>query len=180
LFRFNKVISEPDFLPLHFVRVLAQAARLLRKHRGKLVATRLSKPLLVEERYGALQALLFDIAFWHLNLGYFDRMTLPSCPQSDVGVVLFSLSAAANDWVDTEKLTRLCTLPVIGVLEAAWDLGAFAMEARILRPLLWFGLLEHRSEPGARRFERHLYRKTPLFDRFLKFDVRIEKPGAGH
>jgi len=38
-FRFNKVINEPDFLPLHVVRLLAQTAKLVRVLRGKLVAT---------------------------------------------------------------------------------------------------------------------------------------------
>src|ERR1700740_2473014 len=33
-FRFNKVINEPDFLPLHVVRQLAQAATLVRAQRG--------------------------------------------------------------------------------------------------------------------------------------------------
>jgi hypothetical protein len=176
----SKVINEPDFLPLHFTRVLAQAARLFRARRGKLMPTRLGRLMLGEEQAGALQAVLFHIAFWHLNLGYFDRVGLPSWPQSDAGVVLWSLSAAANDWLDREKLTRLCTIPVIGVLGSAWDLGSFAMEARILRPLMWFGLLEHRSEPGTGPVERHLYRKTLLFDRFLKFEIEVEKPNARH
>ena len=39
-FRFNKVINEPDFLPLHVVRQLVQAASLVRAQRGKLVACR--------------------------------------------------------------------------------------------------------------------------------------------
>ena len=52
-----------------------------------------------------------------------------------------------------------------------------AMEARILRPLHWFGLLEHRREPipGECFGERHFYRKSSLFDRFLHFDVQIER-----
>lgn len=66
--------------------------------------------------------------------------------------------------------------PVIGVLESQWDFGSGATEDRILRPLVWFGLLE--SQSGARSptemVERRLYRKAPLFDRFLKFDVRVE------
>jgi hypothetical protein len=37
-FRLNKVINEPDFLPLHVVRILAQAATLVCAQRGKLVA----------------------------------------------------------------------------------------------------------------------------------------------
>jgi len=97
-----------------------------------------------------------------------------------VGVVLWSLAAAANDWLDRETLTRLCTVPVIGVLESTWDLGSFATEVRILQPLLWFGLLEHRSEAGTGPVERFLYRKAPLFDRFLKFDVQIERPDTRH
>jgi hypothetical protein len=152
----------------------------LRVLRGKLILTRLGRRRLVEERHGGLQAILFHITFWHLNLGYFDSTPFASWPESDVGVILWSLSAAANDWLDRETLTRLCTLPVIGVLESDWDLGSFAMEARILRPLVWFGLLEHCSEPGTGSIERHLFRKTPLFDRFLKFDVQIESPGTSH
>jgi hypothetical protein len=121
LFRFSKVINEPDFLPLHFVRVLAQATKLFRAQHGKLMPTRLGS-MLVEKRHGALQALLFHIALWHLNLRYFDRNPIDSWPQGGVGVVLWSLSASANDWLDRETLTRLCTIPVIGVLESTWDL----------------------------------------------------------
>jgi len=65
---------------------------------------------------------------------------------------------------------------VIGVLVSQWDLGSGAIEARILRPLVWFGLLgsrhEHRS--ATELVEPRFYRKAPLFDRFLKFDVQVE------
>jgi hypothetical protein len=82
---------------------------------------------------------------------------------------LQAISVAAADWQAPEKLTRLCTIPVNEILQARWDTGSLVMEARILRPLLWFGLLDHRSEkaPGARFAERHFYRKAPLFDRFF-------------
>jgi hypothetical protein len=72
LVRYNKVINEPDFLPLHFVRILTQAAGLFRRFRGKLVATPLGRKILKVEQFGPLQALLFHVAFWHVNLGYFD------------------------------------------------------------------------------------------------------------
>jgi hypothetical protein len=54
------------------------------------------------------------------------------------------------------------------------------MEARILRPLLWFGLLEYRSEkiPDTRFGARHYYRKAPLFDRLLAFDVKMDFVGG--
>ena len=50
------------------------------------------------------------------------------------------------------------------------------MESRILRPLLWFGLLEYRSEKIAdsRFAARHYYRRAALFDRLLTFDVKMD------
>jgi hypothetical protein len=182
LLRFQKVVNEPDFLPLHFVRILAQSAKIFRTYRGKLIPTPLGKRMLALEHHGPLQAVLFHVAFWHMNLAYFDRYALDSWPLTQVGVILWSLSASAHDWLPRETLTRLCTSPVIDVLEWEWDLGSSAMEARILRPLVWFGLLESRTEPrsAADLVERRLYRKAPLFDRFLKFDVQIEGAGTHH
>jgi hypothetical protein len=173
-FRLHKVVNEPDFLPLFFVRHVAQFAKLVRTHRGSLRATRLGKDLLTEDRQRALQAILFHLTFWHADLGYLGR----GVPQRDIGILLWSLSVAATDWQTPEKLTRVCTIPVNEILQASWDTGSLTMEARILRPLLWFGLLEYRAEkaPDSRFAERHFYRKAPLFDRFLTFDVHTEQP----
>jgi hypothetical protein len=113
LFALHKVVNEPDFLPIHFVRVLLQGTKLLRRQRDRLVPTRLGKRMLAPEQCSALQAVLFHIALWHLNLGYFDGNPIDAWPQNDVGVVLWSLSASANDWLLPDKLTRLCTVPVM-------------------------------------------------------------------
>ena len=182
LLRVQKVINEPDVLPLHFVRILTQAAKLLRSYRGKLVPTPLGRRILAAEQHGPLQAVLFHVAFWRMNLAYFDGYPLNSWPQSEMGVILWSLSASAHEWLPRETLTRLCAPPVIGVLEAQWDVGSSAMEARILRPLVWFGLLESRTEPRSPTevVDRRLYRKAPLFDRFVQFDVQIEGSGIRH
>jgi hypothetical protein len=182
LFRYQKVVNEPDFLPLHFIRILTQSAKLFRAYRGKLIPTPLGRRMLAAEQHGPLQALLFHVALWHMNLAYFDGYPLDSLPQSEVGVILWSLSASAHDWLPRETLTRLCASPVIGVLESQWDFGSSAMEARILRPLVWFGLLESRTQPrsATELVNRHLYRKTPLFDRFMKFDVQIEGSDIRH
>ena len=113
---------------------------------------------------------------WQLDLSYLGRGLHDGWPQGDIGVVLWSVSVSANDWQSSHRLTRLCTIPVKGVLEAQWDTGTHAMEGKILRPLWWFGLLEYRREESTgRRFEAsHFYRKTPLFDRFLSFRVKLE------
>jgi len=176
VFQFNKVINEPDFLPLHIVRILAQAATLVSAQRGKLIATSLGESMLSDARQGSLSAILFHIAFWRMDLAYFGRRLLGSWPQADIGIVLWSLSIAAGDWQTSEKLTRLCSIPEPATLTGAWDRSAYAMEARILRPLLWFGLLEYRSEklPDSRFAARHYYRKAALFDRLLAFDVKVD------
>jgi hypothetical protein len=176
-FRFNKVINEPDFLPLHVVRQLAQAATLVRAQRGKLLATPLGKSMLSEARQGSLLAILFHLAFWRMDLGYFGHGLFGSWPQADAGVVIWSLSVCANDWQSAEKLTRLCTIPEPAMFSRSWDRTHYAMEARILRPLVWFGALEHRSEkvPSSPFGEQHLYRKTELFDRLIAFDVQVDQ-----
>ena len=182
-FRFHKVINEPDFLPLFFLRHVAEAAGLLRKFRGHLKVTSRGRELSAGPHLGVLQAVLFHVAFWHLDLGYLDRGLHGRWPQGDAGIVLWSLSIAASDWQSPERLTRLCTIPVNGVLQTAWDTASLAMEAKVLRPLLWFGLLEQRHEEieGSRFGKRHFYRKAGLFDRFLAFDVRLEAaPSARH
>ena len=108
------------------------------------MVTPFGRSMLNEARQGSLLAILFHLAFWHMDLSYFGRGLLGSWPQPDAGVVLWSLSAYANDWQSADKLTRLCTIPQAGLL--AGTKTRYAMEARILRPLLWFELLEQRSE----------------------------------
>ena len=181
-FRLHKVINEPDFLPLFFVRHVAEAGKLLRRYKGYLKVTPAGRKLLEEPHQKALQAVLFHIALWRLDLGYLGRGLHHGWPQHDIGIVLWSLSIAATDWQPPERLTRMCTIPINGVLESTWDTGSHAMEATVLRPLRWFGLLDYRQDDiPERRFEkRHFYRKTPLFDRFLSFDVKLETAGPRH
>lgn len=181
-FWLHKVVNEPDFFPLFYVRHVAEAAKLLRKYKGYLRATSAGRQMLKEPNQQALQAVLFHVAFWYVDFGYLGRSLLGAWPQHDVGIVLWSLSIAANDWQSPDRLTRMCTIPINGVLGSPWDAGAHAMEARILRPLWWFGLLEHRqdADTDSPLGKRHFYRKTALFDRFLSFDVKLEIAGTHH
>lgn len=175
-FRFHKVINEPDFLPLFFVRHVAMAGKLLRRYKGHLKITTAGREMLKEPHQPALQAVLFHVALWRMDLAYLSRGLLHGWPQNQIGVVLWGLSIAANDWQPPGRMARMCAIPIHGVLDAPWDMASHAMEATVLRPLRWFGLLDYRQIDAAEvRFEnRHLYRKTPLFDRFLSFDVRFE------
>ena len=135
-----------------------------------------------EARQGGLLAILFHLAFWHTDLGYFGRGVFGSWPQADAGVVLWSMSVCANYWQTTEKLTRLCTIPEPAMFSGTWDKTPYAIEARILRPLLWFGLLEYHSDqdPDNRFASRRYYRKVALFDRLLTLDVKLHFAQGHH
>ena len=177
-FALHKVVNEPDFMPMFFIRMTVQKAGLLQRRKGKLLPTNSGRELIAQGQQGSLQAILFHIACWRLDLSYFGRGLLGSWPQSDMGVVLWSLSTAASDWGRPEKLSRLCTIPNQAVLENTdWDRGAIAFEARILQLLVC--LLDRRTEsdPGPVLSEMYLYRKSQIFDRFLEFDVKIERQG---
>jgi hypothetical protein len=178
--RFSKVINEPDFPPLHFVRHLVEAAQLIKKQKGHFRITRTGEQVLESPGRDAVQALLFHLAFWMIDLGSFSRGLLGGWPQTDAGIVLWSLSVSANDWTSPERLARLCTIPINGVLDQQYDKAGYAIQGVILRPLNAFGLLEHRTEPIQNQplAKAHFYRKTRLFDRFLKFDVEFES-GVG-
>jgi hypothetical protein len=176
-FQFHKVVNEQDFLPLYFVRHTVQAAKLVRKHKGYVTIAPAGRRLLEPHNLRVLQAVLFHTVFWTLDLSNLGRDRFGAWPQRDRGRVLWSLSVAGNDWTPREILTRMCTVPIIGVLESEWDIGSYAMEAKILRPLLWFGLLEYqeRENPEPMGGKKHCYRKTALFDRFVSFDVRLDQ-----
>ena len=180
VFDFHRVVNEPDFLPLPFVRHLTQAATLLRKHKGHLKISPAGRRMIEEPNIQALQAVLFHVAIWHFDLGVLGRDLHRGWLQRDAGIILWSLSVSANDWQPPARLSRLCTIPINGVLDQQWDTASYAMEAQILRPLQWFGLLEHREEKtdNGDFTNRHFYRKTATFDRFLSFDVRLENADA--
>ena len=78
-FRFHKVVNEPDFLPVFFVRHLVEVAKLVRQHRGVLKATRLGRALVEEPRVQALLAILFHVTFWDCDLSYVCRGLHGSC-----------------------------------------------------------------------------------------------------
>ena len=59
-----------------------------------------------------------------------------------------------------------------------WYQAATMLARHILDPLRWFGLVEYRGPEVSLDIR---WRKTPLFDRFLSFDVRfVDGRTEGH
>jgi hypothetical protein len=78
---------------------------------------------------------------------------------------------------------RTCTVWDPALDEGPADYAGYAFESRVLRPLTWFGLFETRlvgdeSAPAWRRDRQ--YRKTPLSDQALRFNVQLAKPAGPH
>lgn len=175
---YNKVVNEQDFWHLHILRVLLGLAGLLRRQKGFFRTTHRGRGLQQEHAAGALMAHLFRIFFRKLNLAYLSRYQDEDPDlQHTVAFTLYRLPLTAEEWRDAEDLVPLVLLPVAHMPRPTpfGDPAGTELHVRVLRPLEWFGLLERRDLPGEIPIlPRHEYRKTPLFDRFVRFP-----PGFG-
>ncbi len=175
--RYYKVLNESDYVPLSFLHAVIDLAGLGRKHKGTFRLSRLGRALLVPEAAGELNAVLFDATCNRYNLAYLDRRPIEDSFQPQIGLSLFLMSKFAEIPRSPEELLAITTLPVDPPQSDFPIRLDVVFRFRILRYLEWFGLLE--AAPIAANDEAgqpHLYRKTPLFDRFLSFDV--EAPGS--
>ena len=167
---------------LHLLRALVEQAGLIRSGGLWFELTPLGRAMLEPGRRGTLQALLLRHAFWDMDLSRFVHVHsggLPGWwPQGEIGVILWGLSAVAEDWQNAATLTALSTIPDDAISETRRRPASTMFVWRILWPLRWFGLLEYR---GLEETFDVAWRKSVLFDRFLSFDVRLsDSGGAGH
>ncbi len=172
----NKVLNEADVWPLELLHRVAIEGRLLRRQGRALVLAPNGRKALQEGGDGGLLKQLFELVFWRVNLGYWDGYPVSTWPQGDMGVILWCLGHATQQWETPSKLVRLSTIPVNGVRDAVDDFSGKAFELRILRFLTFFGLLDAQQDPAStdRFLPLRRYRKTALFDRVLSFDVALE------
>jgi hypothetical protein len=100
------------FSPLFFLRYLAQAGKSLHRHKGHLRLTPAGKRMLEEPNLRVLQAVLFHTGLWHLDLGYLSRGCHHGWPPRNAGIVLWSLSIAANDWQLRQRRFRFKNISI--------------------------------------------------------------------
>lgn len=173
MYEWNKVINEDDVGSLHLLRVVLELARLVKHSKGFFTLTRKASNFLAEEEAGALFALLFRTHFRKFNLAYRDYLIDNPGLQMTVAYSLFMLSKHASDWIKPEALPPLILLPKvreIDVSDTLIDILENQVETRIIRPLESFGLLEKRyMASDSKYFRRYEIRKTPLYDKFVRF-----------
>jgi hypothetical protein len=172
---FNKVINEADLFPLHTLRIILELGGLIRKTKGTFKTTKKGQKLLAEEKAGELYALLFLAQFQKFNLAYMTFGPENSPVQGAIAYSFYQLWKRADTWQEAETLAPILLLPaVIEQLEIPdHQSGVTSLcSLRIFRPLEEFGLLERRELPSEKKWDKpYEIRKTPLFDRFLRFEL---------
>lgn len=173
ILRFNKVINEPDVMPLHVVRIVCEEAKLIQYRKKKFLVSSRGKELLPDEKAGQLYYELFNSYFKKFNMGYVDRLPAFDCVQNTIVYSFYRLSRIADEFFDMEELFYEIFLPAVRseirkklppVLEVKW-----LIQSRIVGPLTDFGLLECRYKVEGYR-EIGAVRKTELFDRFMRWE----------
>ena len=175
---YYRVINESDVVVMHYLHLVMGLAGLVRRYKGTARITARGRRLLADEKAWALQAILLDATFNRFNVAYFDRFRFQGSFQSQAGLTLYLIGAHADDWAHPAWLMTMTVIPDPEMLAPRYpDLPAAAFRNRIIRYLLWFGLLE--SRPMAANDERILefeVRKSPLFDRSIAFHLPAGNP----
>ncbi|MEE8583376.1 MAG: hypothetical protein V3T83_00835 [Acidobacteriota bacterium] len=171
----RKVWNEADFSYLHLLRLLCGLAGLLRPFKKRFRLTRKGQRLLQPGQSSALFATLFVARFQKLNLACLDRLPENDALQATISYSLYVLSRQDRSWHSSQQLAPRLTLPAARKSSCAFSeakSGLREVESRILEPLVQFGLLDscpvESSRCSCSAFE---VRKTPLFDRFIRFQL---------
>jgi hypothetical protein len=171
-------LNEEDFWELHIARIVLYGARLIARKHSTLRLTKKGRGLPADDRAGVLYELLFRTFFRWFNLAYLDALPMEGGYQQLIGLGLFYVHTFGDKWRREEHLAELLVpeplRPALGPEHPYWGPQHLA-ETRLLRPLQWFGLVEYRvaGKEGYREIEE--VRKTPLFDRFISFDLGREE-----
>lgn len=172
-----EVRNEEDGWTLHLARLTLEQAGLLKRRHGTMTLTKRGEEMRRDDRAGALFALLFRTMFGRMNLEYVARMgyDAPGFQQS-VAAMLRLYGRTEPAWELAEGVAARVVMPFVrdGAEDAptGYRIVGRVLERRFLWILETFGLAEVRkSPPGKHGVREEEFRRTPLFDRFLRFEV---------
>ena len=174
--RAGKQLSERHVEELRLLRALLELSGNLERDGGRLRPSAAGRTAMAG-RLARLHDTLFRSAFWRVSLDLFGDGECGSWPQQLIGVALWSLAITGDRWHDTGTLMRQAVLPNEAVSRNPDFVPLILFAMRVLRPLLWFGLVERKVEAGDTSREGGTWRKTPLFDRFLLFYPHLAGTG---
>jgi len=170
-----KVVSENDVQPLVVIHGVCEYGKLIGKRGSRAFVTSKGRELLADAQAGHLYRQLFYTMFRNFDLGYLSIYMPTPAVQDAMAVILWCLQLAANDWTPLDQLPGKVfpnfVRAHVRAVSPSPDVETWVLQGEVLRPLLWFGLLEgdHDEELYHGPDAILKYRKTPLFDRFLSF-----------
>jgi hypothetical protein len=164
-------VNEQDFAPAMYLHAICRLAGLVHRDKGLLKLTKKGRALLSETEAGRLQALLFRTTFTRYNPAYLDRFDMPEVFAPQISLILYLIGQFCTDSREAGALMRSVTFPTKELTEPRHpNLCVVAFESRVLQYLCWFGLMEKaRLAANDDWRQPHLYRKTALYDRMLRF-----------
>jgi len=177
-------VKELDLRWLPFLRGVLHYARLLARRRGLRVTT-LGRELAEPERAGQLQAMLFRLWFKELDMSAYEGDESHPGLQRTIACSLYKLRSCARHLASPKQLSECAWLEMAKDPPKErdfkfGDLRYFAFWSRVLLPLEYFGLLERRERHSRSGADEVLeYRKTALFDDFLRFEFVEGRPPRG-
>ena len=162
---------------VHLIRVILGLAGLIELKRKSYRLTPQGQFLLQDQQAGKLYALLFRVFFRKFSLDYLDLAIELRCIQDTLPYTLYQISKRMDRWkILNEDLVQDILFPAAAILapkDFEYPDWVEALEIRVFDPLELFGLVEIKDASNALSW---IYtdkcRKTPLFDQFLKFDLR--------
>lgn len=171
------VRNERDAWVLHLARVLLDLAGVVKRQKGMISMTRRGTALLAETRAGELFALLFRAQFQRMSLAYVSPYTFDSPEfQRMVSFALYAYAAAPAGWETPAVIADRVLLPFVRdslPTHQYPDSPVDIVRTHLLHTLEGFGVVEEQEReirPGH-PIPPHLFRRTPLFERFISFHL---------
>lgn len=175
LFAVNKVLNEPDFMPLMVLHELMIALKLGRHYKGAFRLTKAGQALVGHP--GRIFDTVVPAFLFRVDHAGFSRLNDdPLIGNWDV--FLNVLNVEAEDGATGAHLRRvLYGEPETGPIPR-YDEVMGALYIQVLRPLCWAGLLQQAHGTASFRFEEALFMKTPLWRAALRLDTDGAVQGA--
>lgn len=168
------VINENHVRPLNILRVFLETAGLIDHHDGRFHPTDRGLDMLEARKAPEFMKYLFVSYFRKFDLNYFTECHEWNEFREILPYSLYRLSKLNDEWHRVDIIANRVLLP--SIFELADKRGDERVDHTysilILKPLSKFELLEGRKlgVNGIEDFDPQ-YRKTPLFDRFIEFDL---------
>ena len=172
----TRPLREDIIGPLDFLKALATECDLIKVDRDRIEICEYGHRILQKQINLVLVRRVFEAAFSKVNPRTLTKLAHPWVHEQS-GVILWGLSITADKPRSADALTRYCFVPPKQFFEGKLKVLDIYMRSVFLQPLTWFGLMETQVVEADDANEHGLlYKKTPLFDQFLQFDIERVMP----